>query len=86
MQGIKGGQLVDPLMEKLKHEVLKDKQLNFFLSEDRVLGYRGGHICVSNDEEIKKQIMYKSNNTSYTMDLGTTKMYKDLKSYFWWLV
>ena len=33
---------------------LEKKQSNFFVSEDGVLGYIRGRICVSNDEEIKK--------------------------------
>ena len=37
-----------------------------------------------NDEEVKKQILYEAHNTPYTMHPGTTKMYRDLKKYFWW--
>ena len=37
-----------------------------------------------NDEEIKRQILYETHNTPYAMNLGTTKMYKDLKKHFWW--
>ena len=49
-----------------------------------MLGYKGGRICVPNDEEIKKQILYTVHNTSYVMYPGTTKMYRDLKKHFWW--
>ena len=38
-----------------------------------------------NDEEIKKQILYEAHNILYTMHPGITKMYRDLKSHFWWL-
>ena len=41
MEAIKGGQLVDPHMEKIKHEVLENKQPNFFISKDGVLDYKG---------------------------------------------
>ena len=54
------------------------------MSEDGVLGYKGGRICVPNDEEIKKQILYEAYNTRYSMHPGTTKMYRDLKKHFWW--
>ena len=40
---------------------------------------------MSNDEEIKKQILYKAHNTPYAMHSSTTKMYRDLKKHFWWL-
>ena len=45
---------MSPLMKKFKQKALEGKQSNFFVSEDGVLGYKGGRICVSNDEEIKK--------------------------------
>ena len=83
MEPIKGGQLVDLQMEKLKHEVLETKRLNFYISDDEVLGCKGGRICVPNDDEIKGQILYEAHNTPYTMHLGT-QMYRDLKKHFWW--
>ena len=49
------------------------------------MGYKGWRICLLNDEEITKQILYKAHNTPYTMHPGTTKMYRDLKKHFWWL-
>ena len=64
--------------------MLKNKQPNFLILEDGVLRYKSGRICVPNDSEIKKQIMCKAHNTTYTMHPGTTKMYKNLKSHFWW--
>ena len=30
------------------------------------------------------KILYEAHNTPYTMHLGTTKMYRDLKKHFWW--
>ena len=57
------------------------KRSNLFISEDGVLGYEGGQICVLNDEEIKKKNLYEAHNT---LHMGTTKMYKDLKKHFWW--
>ena len=71
-------------MEKFKQEVLEKKQSNFFMSYDGVLGYKGGRICVANDEEIKKQILYEAHNSPYVMHPGTTKMYRDLRKHFWW--
>ena len=50
-----------------------------------MLGYKGSQIYVPSDEEIKKQTLYETHNTPYTMHPGTTKMFRDLKKYFWWL-
>ena len=54
LEAIKGGQLIDPLMEKFKQQTLEEKQSNFFMSKDGVLRYKGRRICVPYDEEIKK--------------------------------
>ena len=49
-----------------------------------MLGYKEGRICVSNDEKIKKQILYEAHNTTYAMHPGTIKMHWDLEKYFLW--
>ena len=82
MEAIKGGQLTDLPMENFKRKALENKQSNFFMSENGVLGYKGGRIYVLNDKKIKKQILYEAHNTLYAMHPGTTKIYKDLKKHF----
>ena len=39
---------------------------------------------MSNDEEIKKQILYEAHNTPYAMHPGTTKICRVLKKHFCW--
>ena len=41
-------------------------------------------ICVPNDSDIKDQILRDGHNSKYTMHLGSTKMYRDLQSHYWW--
>ena len=79
MEAIKEGQLVDSQIENLKHEVLKNKLTKFCISDDGVLAYKGGKICMPNDEKIKSQILYEAHNTPYMMHLGNTKAYRNLK-------
>jgi len=45
---------------------------------------RGGQICIPPDLELKEQIMTETHCTPYTAHPGTTKMYQDLRSNFWW--
>ena len=40
MEAIKEGQLTDPLMEKFKKKALEERQSNFFVSKDEVVGYK----------------------------------------------
>ena len=41
-------------------------------------------LCVPNDMELKRMILYESHNTVFTMHPGSNKMYQDMKQYYWW--
>ena len=41
-------------------------------------------LCVSDDKELKKKLLFKAHNTVYTMHPGGSKMYQDLKQHYWW--
>ena len=41
-------------------------------------------LCVPNDMDLRKKILYKSHNTVFTMHPGGNKMYQDMKQYYWW--
>ena len=36
-------------------------------------------LCVPNDMELKKKILYENHNTVFTMHPGSNKMYQDMK-------
>ena len=42
------------------------------------------HLCVPRDDGILKDIMTEAHDTSYMFHPGSTKMYQDLKRYYWW--
>ena len=46
--------------------------------------YHGERICMPNVEEMKKEIMHETHFAPYIMHPGSTKMYRDLKSHYWW--
>ena len=41
-------------------------------------------LCVPDNKEIKKEIMTKAHTTPYTSHPGSTKIYQNLKTTFWW--
>ena len=41
-------------------------------------------LCVPNDMDLKKKILYESHNIVFTMHPGSNKMYQDMKKYYWW--
>ena len=44
----------------------------------------GTCLCVPNSRGLKKNIMEEVHHSSYTIHPGYTKMYQDLKEFFWW--
>ena len=42
-------------------------------------------LCVPNDMDLRKKILYENHNTVFTMHPGSNKMYQDIKQYYWWL-
>ena len=41
-------------------------------------------LCVPNDMDLRKKILYESHNIVFTMHPGGNKMYQDMKHYYWW--
>ena len=44
--------------------------------------YFHNELCVPDDKELKKKLLFKAHNTVYTMHLGGNKMYQDLKQHY----
>ena len=41
-------------------------------------------LCVPNDMDLRKNMLYESHNIVFTMDPGGNKMYQDMKLCYWW--
>ena len=50
----------------------------FVIGDDDVLRYRN-RLCVPDVDDPTRELMVEAHQTVYTMHLGSTKMYKDLK-------
>ncbi|WMV25511.1 hypothetical protein MTR67_018896, partial [Solanum verrucosum] len=50
---------------------------------DGVLHYQG-HLCVSNVDTLREQILSKAHNSWYSIHSGATKIYRDLWKVYWW--
>jgi hypothetical protein len=60
-----------------------NKCTGFYITPDGLLRYQN-RICVPNDKEIRKLILEEAHFSPYLVHPGGTKMYCDLKRYFWW--
>jgi hypothetical protein len=66
------------LMEKARKEPLPD----FRTDEEGVLWFKN-RLCVPK-EEAREVLLDEAHNSAYSIHLGTTKMYLDLKTRYWW--
>ena len=55
---------------------------DYAIDESRGLLYKS-RLCVPNDMDLRKKILYESHNTIFTMHPGGNKMYQDMKQYYW---
>jgi len=79
---IKEGQQKDPELMKLSQKVKEGSSPDFTLKEG-VLRCRG-HLCVPKIDELRKELLKESHESTLSTHPGSTKMYRDLKSLYWW--
>ena len=64
--------------------MLKDgDKTNFLVKETRSL-YFQNRLCVLDDKELNKKLLFEAHNTVFTMHSRGNKMYQDLKQHYWW--
>ena len=84
LERIREAQKTDPELEELRAKVAAGKAKDFEISESGMLRF-SGRICVPGDAGIRREILDEVHTTPYSLHPGTTKMYHDLKSLYWWL-
>ncbi|KAL0354326.1 UNVERIFIED_CONTAM: Retrovirus-related Pol polyprotein from transposon [Sesamum angustifolium] len=80
---IRDAQEKDSHLQKMKTKVEEGKNNQFILQDNGMLLIRK-RICVPNVEELRTEIMYEAHYAPYAMHPGSTKMYWDLRPYYWW--
>ena len=77
-------QLEDPYLMSTRKKVEEGEQLDFAIRDDGALVI-GSRLCVPATDELKRQILEEAHSSAYAMNPGSTKMYRTLKEYYWWL-
>ena len=80
---VRDAQKNDVNLQEVVQLVRNGDKTDYFIDENGGLFYKS-RLCVSNDMELKKKLMYESHNTVFTLHPGGNKMYQDLKRYYWW--
>ena len=80
---IRETQIEDAYLKKMREKVEMGVNMQFAIKEDGVLVI-GNRICVPEGGGLREQIMTEAHTAPYAMHPGSTKMYRDLKSFYWW--
>jgi hypothetical protein len=82
LYNIKKGQVEDEKIQEKKCNIKEEKSLGFMEDDQGVLWYKG-RICVPNIKEFKEKILQEAHEPAYSIHLGRTKLYHDLKATYW---
>ena len=80
---IKKAQLVSEEYGKVIQTIHRSENTELTVDEDGVIRF-GKRLWVPNEVGLRKEIMKEAHSSTYSIHLGSTKMYKDLKQHFWW--
>jgi hypothetical protein len=67
------------IKRKMKEQELK----HFRIDEDGVMWFKDRSV-VPKDRELRNQIISKAHSSKLSIHPGSSKMYHDLESYYWW--
>jgi hypothetical protein len=82
-QDIQKSQLEDAKIQEIKEQIKEDKAPKFSVDEQGMLWYMK-RLCVPEVKEIRELILREAHDSTYSIHPGSTKMYLDLKSRYWW--
>jgi hypothetical protein len=65
-------------------QLIRDNKTSDFSEDSQGTLWLGKQICVHNLKPIKESILREAHDLAYSIHPGSTKMYKDLKTHYWW--
>jgi hypothetical protein len=80
---IRERQLEDAKLKEIR-QLIQDNKTSDFSEDSQGTLWLGKQICVPNQKTIKESILREAHDSAYSIHPGSTKMYKDLKTHYWW--
>ncbi|GJS49981.1 putative nucleotidyltransferase, ribonuclease H [Tanacetum coccineum] len=80
---IKEAQRDDGELWAIVQNVEDGKHTEFRVDDGGVVWFED-RLCVPNDQALREKVMTEAHSSPFTIHPGSTKMYRDLKQYFWW--
>ena len=78
---IKGKQFEDEKLSRIQDKVFRGEAKEEQIDEEGFLRIKG-RVCVPRVDDLINTIMTEAHSSSYSIHLGATKMYRDLKQHF----
>jgi hypothetical protein len=82
-QVIRKCQLEGAKIQEIKDQIKEDKAPRFNIDDQGTLWYNKC-LCVPEGKEIRELILREAHDSAYSIHVGSTKMYHDLKRRYWW--
>jgi hypothetical protein len=82
-QEIHKGQIGDAKMQEIKDLITEGRGPKFTEDEQGTVWFKD-RICVPDIESLRETIKKEAHDSDYSIHLGSTKMYQDLKQKYWW--
>jgi hypothetical protein len=82
-QEIRKGQIGDAKIQEIKDLITKGRGPEFTEDEQGIIWFKN-RICVPEIDNLRETILKEAHDSDYSIHLGSTKMYQDLKHKYWW--
>jgi len=76
-------QQADGKVKEIKVRVTKGMETSFQMLSDELIAM-GRQIYLPEDKTLKDEVLREAYEYRFATHLGSTKMYRDLKEYYWW--
>jgi hypothetical protein len=80
---IQEGQLEDANLKEIR-QLIRDNKTSDFSEDSQGAFWLDKQICVPNLKPTKELILREAHDSTYSIHPDSTKMYKDLKTQYWW--
>ena len=71
-------------MEKVKSKVKVGIETPFLILEDEIVTMDKKKIYSPIEKTLKEEILKEAHESKFIIHLGSTKIHRDLKDYYWW--
>src|SRR6266542_591583 len=63
---------------------IKDGKAPYFREDEQGTVWLKQRLCVPDIKPLRETILKEAHDSAYSIHPGSTKMYQDLKEYYWW--